>query len=147
MGINMNNAATGLSFIRGLATWLSDRCVNINNYKTVSYTAERSQQKSKTSWGWKPTRNINGLRNHVCHSTFPPSDTNKMRDVVMLSGGQGAGLLLLQGSRDMYLDALHQSSAIVMIHPNFSHPFLLPLRPHLLLHPYHQPYSQFQFSQ
>ena len=39
----------------------------------------------------------------------------------------------------------------VMIHPNFSHPFLSPLQPHLLLQHlhqhHHQLYSQFQFSQ
>ena len=39
---------------------------------------------------------------------------------------------------------------IVMIHPNFSHPFPSPLRPHLLQHMHqhhHQPYSQFQSCQ
>ena len=38
----------------------------------------------------------------------------------------------------------------VMIHPNFSHPFPSPLRPHLLqyMHQHqHQPYNQFQPSQ
>ena len=41
-------------------------------------------------------------------------------------------------------------SLTVMIHPNFSHPFLSLLRLHLLqyMHQYqHQPYNQFQPSQ
>src|SRR5438105_586302 len=36
MGIDMNNAATLLSFARGLATWLSDWCVDIDSPKTHS---------------------------------------------------------------------------------------------------------------
>ena len=44
-----------------------------------------------------------------------------MRDVVTLSGGQGASLLLLQGSRDMYLDALCQSSVMLLF--AFAEPF------------------------
>ena len=51
----------------------------------------------------------------------PPSDTNETRDVVTLGGGQGAGLLLLQGLRDMYLDAPRQSSAMLLF--AFAEPF------------------------
>ena len=45
---------------------------------------------------------------------------------------------------------LREDKHIVMIHPNFSHPFPSPLRPHLLQHMHqhqHQPYNQFQPSQ
>ena len=53
-------------------------------------------------------------------------------------------------SKDTSLATALKGSDTVMIHPNFSHPFLSPLRPHLLqyMHQHqHQPHNQFQPSQ
>ena len=60
--------------------------------------------------------------------------------------------VLVLGGPDLFTTFVDDSILVwvVMIHPNFSHPFPSPLQPHLLQHMHqhqHQPYSQFQSSQ
>ena len=53
------------------------------------------------------------------------------------------GIVVAWGIEEHDMLCIFKLAIFVMIHPNFSHSFPSPLRPHLLLHLHHQPYSQF----